>query len=281
MTSKELSGHLQALSVSSVEQLQEQNRKLLTEVKFYREMTRRIQESRITALEVALKECSTGEKPAVDPEMQSLLLNSRKLRRLRSFDVHTYPIQDRLAMDLASELKREKRRVSELKHANSDLRQSAVDQSQQIELLKIQLNERDKHISQLKSENEMVKAQSSMVPELQETLKVLQQKLMQQNQEKSHRRLSRVSSSPVPNADCQHNELSRKDSVSAVSDDSGYSTPKTHTMAALQEENSHLKSKLKDKTVRLAILESALKEKMQTIAVLQRQSKQVSLLTEL
>ena len=65
--------------MSSIEQLQEQNRKLLTEVKFFKEMTRRMQESRITALEVALQECSTGEKPAVDPEMQSLLLNSRKV----------------------------------------------------------------------------------------------------------------------------------------------------------------------------------------------------------
>ena len=212
---------------------------------------------------------------------QVVYLSLLQLRRLRSFDVHTYPIQDRLAMDLASELKREKRKISGLKHANSDLRQSAVDQSQQIESLEIQLNERDEHISQLKSENEMMKAQSAMVPELQETLKVLQQTLMQQNKEKSHQHLSRVASSPIPNEQSRHTELSRKDSVSAVSDDSGYSTPNTQTMAALQEENSRLKSKLKDKTVRLAILESALKEKMQTIAVLKRQSKQVSLLTEL
>lgn len=65
----------------SVAQLQEQNKKLQTELKFFKEMTRRMQESRVTALEVALQECSTGDKPQIDPDKQStsLLLTGRKV----------------------------------------------------------------------------------------------------------------------------------------------------------------------------------------------------------
>lgn len=184
-------------------------------------------------------------------------------------------------MELASELKREKRRISELKHVNTDLCQSAVEKDQRIASLEMQLTERDKCISKLGSENEMLQIQAVRVQELQDTLKVLQQKLMLQTEEKSHQKVSRASSSPIPNEQSRQMELSRKDSTTEESDDSGYSAPIKQTMAALQEENRRLKSKLKDKTVRLSILESALKEKMQTIAVLQSQSKPAPLLTEL
>ncbi|XP_062510873.1 uncharacterized protein LOC134186826 isoform X2 [Corticium candelabrum] len=244
-------------------------------------MTRRMQDSRITALEVALQECSTGDTTTADSEKQSsnLLLNSRKLRRLRSFEVHTNPVQDRLAMELASELKREKRRISELKHANSDFRQSAVEKDQRIASLEMQVIKCEKCLSTLGDENKALKIQAAKIEELQDTLKVLQQKLMQQVDGKPHQELNRALSSPIPT---QKTELTRKESVTDESDDSGYSTPIKQTMAALQEENSQLKRKLKDKTVRLSILESALKEKMQTIAVLQSQPKAAEpLLTEL
>lgn len=67
--------------VVSIAKLQEENRKLLAEIKFFKEMTRRMQDSRITALEVALQECSTGDTTTADSEKQSsnLLLNSRKV----------------------------------------------------------------------------------------------------------------------------------------------------------------------------------------------------------
>eukprot|EP00118_Oscarella_pearsei_P009388 m.54067 g.54067 ORF g.54067 m.54067 type:complete len:268 (+) comp34309_c0_seq1:90-893(+) len=226
---------------SDLQNLQQKNQRLESELKFLKDMTKRMQDARLTAeREDCLQEKRDVQSSLPDKKSTSaLLLASRKLRRYKSFETHSNPKHDKLAMELSAELKQEKQKFAEMKRANLALKEDILAKDQRIAKLEERLADNEKSLSLVAEENEQLRVKACKVEDLQETLKALQGKLMKENGQ-----LSRHVGKDI-----------LKPSVSYV-----------------DENDKGLKMKLKERNLRLAVLESALKEKMQIISQLQSQT---------
>ena len=153
-------------------------------------------------------------------------------------------------MELTTELKEEKRKLAELRTVILSLQEEGLAKDQCIAALKEQQQESERQLRLVAEENEQLRAEACKVEDLQETLRTLQERLMKDNDRAKVR---------------NSNDVKRKEAVSpSHASEVKYEITELDTIKLL-------KAKVKERDVRLVVLESALKEKMQIISDLQSQ----------